>query len=274
MMNDAEFRRLLEYLDLSWEGYRRVRKGVKKRLARRLQALGINRVEDYLAALDSDSELKADCRLLLTVSISRLFRDRDLWRLMEEDVLPRLAGRETIRAWSAGCACGEEAYSLRIVYETWQSRRTSAPPLELLATDLNPAYLEQARAGVYQRSSLKDVPEELRATYFEKAPGRERYRVAENLKRGVVFRRHDLLSGLSPGVFDLILMRNSVLTYSTNGRKAIALRTVAESLTDGGFLVIGSTEMLPPGRPDLRPFGGRSDIFQRQIGGAQGNGGR
>jgi len=266
MMSDAEFRRLLDLFDLSWEGYRKVRKGVKKRLSRHVQALGLRCVEDYLAALDSDPRLRAAGRLLLAVSVSRFFRDRHLWPIIEDDILPLLARQEKIRVWSAGCACGEEAYSLKIVYDCLQNRLASAPPLEILATDLNPAYLKKAQAGVYQRSSLKEVPEELWPLYFEEMPGKKSYQVVESLKAGLLWREHDLLSGLSPGVFDLILMRNNVLTYGQERHKEIALRTVAASLKKGGFLIIGSNEVLPGGHPEFQASFGRSDIFQRQAG--------
>ena len=269
-MNDAEFRRLLDLFDLSWEGYRKVRKGVKKRLGRHIQALGLRCVEDYLAALDLDPRLKAECRLLLAVSISRFFRDRHLWPIIEGDILPLLARQEKIRVWSAGCACGEEAYSLKIVYDCLQNRLASAPPLEILATDLNPAYLKKARTGVYQRSSLKEVPEEFWPVYFEEMPGRKRYQVVEGLKADLLWREHDLLSGLSPGIFDLILMRNNVLTYGQEKHKEVALKTVAASLAEGGVLIIGSNETLPGGHPEFQASFRRSDIFQRQAGGKAG----
>ena len=270
MMSDAEFRRLLDLFELSWEGYRKVRKGVKKRLRRHIQALGLRCVEDYLSALDSDPPLRTECRLLLAVSVSRFFRDRHLWRIIEDDILPLLARQEKVRAWSAGCACGEEAYSLKIVYDCLQKRLASAPPLEILATDLNPAYLEKARAGVYQRSSLKEVPEGLWPLCFKEIPGKKRYQVAESLKAGLLWREHDLLSGLSPVVFDLILMRNNVLTYGQDRHKKIALRTVAASLKKGGFLIIGSGETLPGGHPEFKASLGRPEIFLRQAGGKAG----
>jgi len=263
MLNDAEFQRLLDLFDLSWEGYRRVRKGVKKRLRRRLEALGLRRVEDYLRALESDPGLRAECRLLLTVSVSRFFRDRDLWSCLTREILPLLDRGPAVRAWSAGCARGEEAYSLRIVHEQRRRQAGSGPALEILATDLNPAYLDRARAGVFQGSSLREVPEEVRAEYFRKVPGRKLWQVAESLKPGLVWREHDLLAGPSPGLFDLILMRNSVLTYCGRSLQEAGLRTALASLGEGGFLVIGRREALPPGDWGLRPWPGSVFIFRK-----------
>jgi len=266
-MSDVDFRRLLDRFDLSWKGYRRVRKGVKKRLCRHMQALGLSRVEEYLAALASDPELKAECRLLLTVSISRFFRDRDLWRILDQEILPRFVQEETIKAWLAGCACGEEAYSLKIVHDRLSKCLASLPRLEILATDLSQAYLQRARAGIYQRSSLKEVPEELRPICFQKMPESGQYRVAEKLKTDLVWGQHDLLSGLSPGLFDIVFMRNNVLTYCKNGDQETAVRTAAASLKESGFLIIGSCEKLPPGHPQFRAFGRRPYILQKQAGG-------
>ncbi|MBU0517030.1 MAG: hypothetical protein KJ621_19920 [Proteobacteria bacterium] len=264
MLSDPEFGRILQKFDLSWEGYRRVRKGVKKRLRRRWVELGLTRVEDFLAALDEDPALVDECRRLLTVSVSRLFRDRELWHALKKEILPALAGHDQIHAWSAGCARGEEVYSLKIVHDQWQRRGGSAPGLEILATDLNPVYLAQARAGVYGQSSLREAPEDLRPDYFEKLPGKKQYRVIESLKEGIVWREHDLLSDPPPGRFDLVFLRNNVLTYESAANQVRVLDGVMTGLLPGGFLIIGAKEELPRAAAGLQPWPGLADVFHKK----------
>ena len=167
-MDDKQFCQLLQHLGLSWTGYRKVRKGVKKRIARHMQNFGCRNVSAYLVELDRRNDARRDCERLMTVSISRFFRDRKLWENLQKDILPVLVEthNEKIKVWSAGCASGEEVYSLKIL-DVLEASAGRIPYLEVLATDMNPDYLERARAGVYPLSSLKEVPEQLGSVYFQ-----------------------------------------------------------------------------------------------------------
>jgi len=116
-MDDREFGRLLEFLGLSRQGYRKVRKGVKKRVGRHMRSLGCRSLQQYLKQLERRAEVRSQCALALAVPISRFFRDRVLWDILENRILPELVeiGKSSIKVWSAGCACGEEVYSLKIL---------------------------------------------------------------------------------------------------------------------------------------------------------------
>ena len=107
-MDDRHFRQLLDALGLSWSGFRKVRKGVKKRVARHMQQLGCRDMDAYVARLETDTIVRLECERLLSVSISRFFRDRRLWETLQGHILPELATAFStgIRMWSAGCACG------------------------------------------------------------------------------------------------------------------------------------------------------------------------
>lgn len=96
----------------SWEGYRKVRKGVKKRISRHMQQLRCRTIDEYFSSLDRDEEVRKHCECLMTVSVSHFFRDRFLWKIIEDQILPGIIeeSRENIKTWSAGCACGEEVY--------------------------------------------------------------------------------------------------------------------------------------------------------------------
>ncbi len=132
-MNDQHFHQLLQHLGLSWRGYRKVRKGVKKRICRHMYQLGCRDVSTYLLKLDKNEDARLQCEQNMAVSISRFFRDRKLWETLEKEILPELIEkhREKIAVWSAGCACGEEVYSLKILWGRLINYRTIRTSLKV-----------------------------------------------------------------------------------------------------------------------------------------------
>ena len=162
-MDDIQFRIILDRLGLSWKGYRRVRKGAKKRLGRHMQQLRCATIEDYMSALAESPEKLKQAKIDLAVSISRFFRDRQMWKILGSRILPNLIAREdpVLKVWSAGCSSGEKVYSYNVV----QKRQGNAKELQIWATDINPKMLARARAGVYPPGSLKDVPQEWQSAY-------------------------------------------------------------------------------------------------------------
>jgi len=264
-MNDQQFRQLLDYFGFSWAGYRKVRKGVKKRISRHMQQLGCRSMEEYLHALNRDAEVWKHSECLMTVSVSRFFRDRFLWRVIEDQIVPGLIEerRKKIKFWCAGCACGEEVYSFKILWESLKGRFDSMPKLEIWATDTNPLYLGRAQDGLYSLSSLKEVPEELRKIYFIPHGQEELYRIAPSLKKGILWKVHNLSFELGGSNFQIIFLRNSILTYYKDERKQSAFRKVMDSLAHSGFLIIGSHEELPIESKDLVPFSCQPYIFKK-----------
>ncbi|MGD0627437.1 MAG: CheR family methyltransferase [Thermodesulfobacteriota bacterium] len=264
-MDDQQFRRILDFLGLSWKGYRKVRKGVKKRVSRHMLQIGFRGVDELLLAMETERELRKQVENLMTVSISRFFRDRGLWQALENHGLPMLLERKDpiIKVWSAGCACGEEAYSLKILWDTMKRDFERLPDLELWATDMNPLYLDKARVGVYPASSLKELSEEIRSPYFR--PVKENhFAVTDSLKEGILWKVHNFLSDDPPQMeFQIIFLRNNLLTYYKEELREVAFRRVLESLKPGGFLIIGSHEKLPADYPELRPFPYHPNIFQK-----------
>jgi chemotaxis methyl-accepting protein methylase len=246
-MDDCQFRKLLEYFKLTWTGYSRVRKGVKKRISQHMQQLKCPTMEAYLSKLGKDSEQRAQCEIQLMVSISRFFRDQEPWKVLQAAILPELIDRfkEKISIWSAGCGCGEEVYSIKIVWECLKGYFVHLPKLEVIATDINPNYIDRARAGVYSQSSLKEVSAELRSKYFEIDKFKNKYKVKSLLKKDIIWKLHHLLS-IPPGInFHVIFLRNNLLTYYQELVNRPAVGTIIEHLAPHGFLIIGSKESLP-----------------------------
>jgi len=218
-----------------------------------------------LSPLEKNPELRKQVEQFMAVSISRFFRDRYLWHILENHVLPMLlAGNpENIKVWSAGCACGEETYSFKIIWDVLQNRLARAPELEFWATDLNPEFLEKARSGIYSLSSLKELPAEFRSKYFNPVQG-NLFAVADWVKEGILWRTHNIVSDGPPlADFQIIFLRNNLLTYYRDELIKPALRRVIDTLSPEGFLIIGSHEKLPEGYPELRPFPHHKSIFQR-----------
>ncbi len=244
MLSDNEFRSLLDHLNRPWAGYRKVRRGGKKRRRRHMLELGCMTIDPYIARLARRPDEMAVCENCLRVTISRFFRDRELWSALQAHILPGLVERfaPPIRAWSAGCACGEEPYSLAMVW----NQRAPLPALELLATDVDSICLERARAGAYARSSLKEVPDEIRKKYFEAKKGGRKFLIRSHRLPSIRWLQQDL-TGLPPegGPFHMILMRNNLLTYYQGAEQYDAFARIVSSLAAGGCLVIGAHERLP-----------------------------
>jgi chemotaxis protein methyltransferase CheR len=236
---DAFLSEVLPPFGLCPSAYRR--RNIRRRIVRRMESAGIHEFHRYRDLLLRDSSECEALRSLLVVTISRFFRNARVFHVLSREILPRLAAKGTAPAvWSAGCAAGEEPYSLRIA---WEEIPGEKPPIRLLATDIDAVSLERAEAGRYPPSSLREVPEALRRRYFEREG--DSYCVREEVRRSVSFRRMDLLREGSPGRFGLILCRNAAFTYFGPDQRLSAAGTFAASLEEGGYLVLGRTERLP-----------------------------
>jgi chemotaxis protein methyltransferase CheR len=259
-MDDKHFQQILDRFGLSWKGYRKVRKGVEKRIAKHMAELECRSVTEYLGRLEDDPHLESAFRLLLRVSISRFFRDRQLWKTIEDRLLPSVAvpGTSRVHVWSAGCARGEEPYSIAIVWMEFVRKTRTGALLELRATDAQGEWIDKAIQGVYSGSSLKEVPPQLVERYFNPVLDSQRFAVSDLLRKPIVWETSDLLTHDPPGSgFHIIFLRNNLLTYYENTVRIPVLKKITESLRPSGFLVIGSHEQIPEGFPTLAfsPFG-------------------
>jgi len=201
----------------------------------------------YLGRLDADRDAEAEARRLLDVSISRFFRDAEMWQALETEILPSLLEEfpDGLRVWSAGCALGQEAYSLAILGALQAERKPAAPDLRLWATAVNAAYLALAMEGLYPARALARMPAEVRERFFRPA-GKNTVRVVEELRAGIQWQLHDLAADHPPARdFHLVFLRNSLLTYCRDEIVEATLPAIVGSLVPGGCLVIGRKERLP-----------------------------
>ena len=263
-MDDAQFQRLLDYFSFSWKGYRKVRKGAKKRIRRHMQSVNCRNVSEYLDLMAARPSIREECERAMLVSISRFLRDRDLWRILAEDILPRwdVSGIPVIRAWSAGCAGGEEVYSLKIIHGRISGSNRYRPALWILASDLNPENLERGRSGIYPASSLREVPDDVREQCFDRI--RRRFGVKREFTSNIQWKYHHLLSDPPDSGFHLLFLRNNLLTYYQDCLKVPAFRQIAKTLLPSGYLIIGAHEKLPDSDFQFVRHPRSPHIFQKQ----------
>jgi chemotaxis protein methyltransferase CheR len=239
----------LPQLHLRWPGFRRVRQQVCKRIRRRLQELGLTDIaayRTYLAAHPAEWTVVDTC---CRITISRFYRDRTVFDALGRTVFPELArtaianGESKLRCWSAGCASGEEAYTLKLIWHYCLLAQFPGLSLHVVATDIDDCLLERARNGCYRVGSLKDLPSEWLSSAFT-TNGKE-YCVKPALQEGVNFIRQDIRTESPDGLFHLILCRNLAFTYFETALQRQILQYISRCLVSGGVLVIGGDESLP-----------------------------
>lgn len=217
---------------------------LKRRIASRVRALGLHDPQAYLQVLQRDSAEVDALMTALTIHVSQFFRNPSMFATLERSILPalieqvRAEGRGAVRLWSAGCSSGEEPYSLALVVAALAPTEL---PVQILATDLSPAILEVARAGVFDTQRLAEVPPAVRSRYFTLTESR--FRLADEVRDRVRFSCHNLLTAPDYPRADLILCRNVLIYFSREEQEKILARFAA-ALPPGGVLVLGKAEML------------------------------
>jgi len=219
------------------------RRILKRRIALRLLARRLNSYTEYLKILAQDPSEYNELFGVLTINVSEFFRDTEVWESLKK-ILERIIERNNsentpIVMWSAGCAKGEEPYSLSILMQEIDRIKTS---FTIYATDIDEKALEEARLAGYNSDVLKNVDEEILKKYFKFFQGR--FYLKEEIKKHVEFKYLDLTSPETIRNVDLIICRN-VFIYFTKPLQEQILDKFYYSLKDGGYLVMGKTEVLP-----------------------------
>jgi chemotaxis protein methyltransferase CheR len=258
----------LPQLGLRWPGFRMVRRQVCRRIAARVRELGLTGLEEYhdllLGQVEEWTLLDSLCR----VTISRFARDRQVFATLEQSVLPELArhardrGDDALSAWSAGCASGEEPYTLVLAWDALGPRRVHGLALDVVATDVDERVLARARRACYEPSSLRTLDPDRIATGFVQQDGQ--WCLRRELAERVTFATHDVRSGPPDGPFDLVLCRNLAFTYFAEALQEQTCRVLARSLRPGGGLVIGAHESLPPACAAFDAWPGARCVHRRR----------
>ncbi|WP_257451428.1 CheR family methyltransferase [Archangium lipolyticum] len=272
-MTDAECLELLRWaaprLGLRYEGFRRVRGQVCKRVGRRMKALGVPGLAAYLERLEGDAAERAVLDALCRVTISRFYRDQGVFDALREPLLPevleaeRARGGSLLRVWSAGCASGEEPYTVAVLFRLGLWPRFPDFRLELVATDADASLLERARQGCYRRATLRELP----SGWVDRAftPREELLCLRPEYREGLDFRLEDLRQRMPEGPFHLVLCRNVAFTYFAPPVQREVLARLLERLEPGGLLAIGAHESLPEGATGLARAAGALPLFRREA---------
>jgi chemotaxis methyl-accepting protein methylase len=260
---DQFLKEIAPRLGLQWKPFKK--DGIKRRLERRITEIGFSSFEQYLQEIDHHPEEEDRLSQILTVTISRFFRDRDIFKILETTLIPNLLkakDKNELKIWSIGCASGEEPYSLSLLWKEAFEKDHPEIRLSIIATDINGSLLERARDGRYKESSLKEVPEGVRRKFFK--PENGVYVLDREIRESVDFRRHNILRDEPfPGT-DILFCRNCAFTYLSKEFRKEVLKRIASSLSGEGYLVIGKDELLPLTYPTLFvPIFPKEKIYQK-----------
>jgi chemotaxis protein methyltransferase CheR len=261
----------LPRLHMRWEGFRKVRSQVCKRIQRRMRALQLSDIKSYREHLQRHGEEWRVLDGLCRVTISRFYRDRAVFSALQSDILPELLrqmrgrGDTRLRVWSAGCAAGEEPYTLSILWELGlkQHDAEACTRVEIVATDSDRCLLDRAVAACYAYSSVKNLPEGWRRRAFVEKNGM--YCLSLPFRQHVSFMRQDVRAEIPPGRFDLILCRNLAFTYFDAAMQWQILRRLADVLQPAGILVVGIHETLPRDHDDFAAWSQRLGFYRRRT---------
>ncbi len=238
---DAVFKLLNDTWGIDFSHYKP--NTVTRRIQRRLSMVGARTLEQYAEKLQKDTEELNSLYRDLLIGVTRFFRDREAFEKLENEVVPNLitnnANEKEIRIWVAGCATGEEAYSLAMIVHEQLEKANSSITAKIFATDVHRASLDFAGAGVYGEESLADVAPDRLDRYFDKK--RDGYHVIPELRQLIVFATHNVICDAPFTKLDLITCRNLLIYFQPVAqRKALSLFHFG--LKTGGWLFLGPSE--------------------------------
>ena len=267
---DAGFEALLEFMQrergFDFTGYKRP--SLMRRIRHRMQHADVADYGEYRDYLEVHAEEFALLFNTILINVTSFFRDPQSWEFLAREVIPPLLrasdGREGVRIWSAGCASGQEAYTLAIVLaEALGDPAALRERVKIYATDVDQEALAQARQGLYAAKELESMPAALRDKYFEPLDGRFAFRV--DLRRSVIFGRHDLVQDAPMSRLDLLVCRNTLMYFNAEAQARILgrFRFALNGDEGRGILFLGRAEMLPTHGGLFKPIDLKHRIFAK-----------
>ncbi|MGN6393437.1 MAG: CheR family methyltransferase, partial [Gemmatimonadales bacterium] len=260
----AQFETLLAYLKQSrgfdFTAYKR--SSLMRRVLVRMQTLGVKTFANYLDFLQVDTDEFTRLFNTILINVTSFFRDSPHWDYLREEVGPRLVGTpgssEAFRVWSAGCASGEEAYSMAMLLAEATGPEAFRERVKIYATDVDEEALSQARHAVYSAQSSEDVPPALLEKYFERQE--DRYVFNKDLRRSVIFGRHDLIQDAPISRVDMLICRNCLMYLNTEAQARVLAR-FHFALVPRGILFLGKAETLLAQSQTFEPLDVKRRLF-------------
>jgi two-component system CheB/CheR fusion protein len=264
--DDALLESLLEYLrdtrSLDFTGYKRP--SLTRRIRKRIDAVGVDGFDEYRDVLESDPDEQARLVDTILINVTAFFRDEAAWDFLSAHVVPNIlaaaGATEPIRVWSAGCASGEEAYSLAMLLADHLGVEEFKARVKIFATDTDEDALTTARRGVYTERQLEPVSPERRARYFEPSPDGFVFR--SDCRRQVIFGHNDITADAPISRLDLLVCRN-VLMYLLSDTQRHVLDRFSYALKPNGYLFLGKAETITAHADLFDPVSTALRVFQR-----------
>ena len=265
---DPDLESLLDYLKRSrgfdFTGYKRSTLG--RRIDRRMQLVGMHAYASYIDYLEVHPDEFDALFDTVLINVTCFFRDRDEWQQLAERVLPGLlAGKgpgAPVRVWSAGCASGEEAYTLAMVLAEAMGMHEFRERVKIYATDVDDDALTRARQATYAGPEMDGVPSDLLEKYFEES--NNRYAFRGDLRRALIFGRHDLTRDAPISRVDLLVCRNALMYFNAETQHQILTR-FHFALNDGGVLFLGRAETMLTRTHLFEPVDLRRRLFRKRT---------
>ncbi len=268
---DQDLEDLLSFLrdarGFDFTGYKR--SSLARRIRKRMNDISIAGYIDYRDRLETDAE---EFRVLfntILINVTGFLRDTEAWTYLRDKIIPELLTQrnadDEIRVWSAGCSSGEEAYSLAITFAEVVGIDDCVKRVKIYGTDVDEEALREARAGLYAPRALEPLAAELTGRYFE--PSGAQLAFHPELRRRVIFGRHDITSDAPISRLDLLVCRNTLMYFNVEAQSQIVDR-FHFALRPGGYLFLGKAEMLLSASDRFEVASIRQRIFKRRPGDA------
>ncbi len=270
---DESFEALLCYMrdsrGFDFTGYKRA--SLMRRVRHRMDQAGVETFEQYLDMLEANSNEFAALFNTILINVTAFFRDPDAWEYIATDVIPRMLAErgpdDPIRVWSAGCASGQEAYTLAMLLAEALGPEAFRQRVKIYATDVDEDALTEARAATYDAKAVESVPPEFLERYFENVNGR--YVFHKDLRRAVIFGRNDLVKDAPISRVDLLVCRNTLMYMNAETQRSV-LGRLHFALAPQGTLFLGHAEMLLSHSDRFTPLNLKHRVFRKVAGAHRG----
>ncbi|HEX2208882.1 MAG TPA: CheR family methyltransferase [Longimicrobium sp.] len=268
---DPQFESLLEFLKASrsfdFTAYKR--STLMRRVARRMQAVGIQGFDAYRDYLELHAHEFDELLNTILINVTSFFRDHEAWEVLAREFVPALLARkgpgEPVRVWSAGCASGQETYTVMMVLADAMQPEEFRARVKVYATDADHDALTTARQGTYDEDDLDELPAGYRDRYFERTGGLWTFRA--DLRRQVIFGRHDLVQDAPISHLDLLVCRNVLMYFNAEVQSRILSR-FHFALAPHGMLFLGKAEMIRSHSDLFVPANLQARVFRKTTPGA------
>lgn len=265
---DDDFEALLRFLrdsrGFDFTGYKRT--SLMRRVRHRMDQIGFEHFADYLDHLQASSDEFNALFNTILINVTAFYRDPEAWDILKTIVIPQLLAQrgpdDPIRVWSAGCATGEEAYSLAMLIADAVGPESFRQRVKIYATDVDEDALAEARHASYPAKAVENIPPEHLERYFDQDG--TRYVFSKDLRRAVIFGRNDLVQDAPISRIDLLVCRNTLMYLNAETQRRV-LGRLHFALAPHGILFLGHAEMLLSHSDRFAPFDLKNRLFRKAI---------